>query len=168
MRGVYVVAVTLCTLYYLLPLKVGMGYWPGPDLIVAIAFVWVMRRPDFMPVWLAAPIFLLADFIFQRPPGLWAALCVVGLEFLRGRERTSRDMPLMVEWLMVAGVLLGMAVVYRMLLAIFLVDLASLGLVILGQLSTLIAYPFVALISSSLLGIRKLTPTEADELMRQG
>ena len=162
------VAISAFSLFiYILPLHVGTARWPGPDLIVAFAFAWVLRRPTWMPLWLAAPIFLICDFMFLRPPGLWAALCVIALEFLRTREATSRDMPFFVEWMMVSGVMLAMAVVYRAVLAVFMVDLTSLGLVISGQISTLIAYPVVVLISTFVLGVRRLTPAEADELRGQ-
>ncbi|SFJ91480.1 rod shape-determining protein MreD [Celeribacter neptunius] len=154
----------LASFFYLLPLRVGSGHWPGPDLILAFAFAWVMRRPDYVPVFLVALVMLIADFIFLRPPGLWAALTVVALEFLRGREPTSRDMPFAVEWAMVGAVMLAMALMYRLCLAIFMVDQTSLGLAILGQMSTLLSYPVVVALSHYGLGIAKISPSEADEM----
>ncbi|AJE48412.1 hypothetical protein [Celeribacter indicus] len=149
---------------YLLPVRVGSGHWPGPDLLLGFAFAWVLRRPDYVPVWLVATVMLTADFIFLRPPGLWSALTILGLEFLRRREATSRDMPFAVEWAMVAGVMLAMAVLYRLALGTFMVDRTSLGLTILGQISTLLAYPVIVLFSRSVLGITKISPAEADEM----
>lgn len=163
-RGVFLLITALATFFYLLPLQVGSGRWPGPDLILAFAFAWVLRRPDYVPVFLVATVMLLADFIFLRPPGLWAALTIMGLEFLRSREPTSRDLPFAIEWAMVAGVMLAMAVAYRVSLAIFMVDQTSLGLAILGQLSTILSYPIVIAISHYGLGIAKITPSEADEM----
>ncbi len=154
----------LVTFFYLLPVQVGTGHWPGPDLILALAFVWVLRRPNYVPVFLFAPIMLLADFIFLRPPGLWSALSVLGLEFLRNREPTSRDMAFAVEWAMVAGVMLAMAFLNRLVLAIFMVDQTSLGLTILGQISTILSYPILVALSYYALGMRKITPSEADEM----
>lgn len=166
-RAGFLIIVGVSIFLYILPLSSGTGHWPGPDIILAVSFAWVLRRPDFLPVWLAAPVFLMSDVIFMRPPGLWAAISIVGLEFLRRREPTSRDMPFLVEWAMVGGVLVAMAVLFRATLAIFMIDLTSLGLVLLEQLSTLAAYPLVVLLSSKVLSVTKLTPTEADELMRQ-
>ncbi len=166
-RAAFVAISGFALFLYILPMNVGTARWPGPDFVVAFAFAWVLRRPTWMPLWLAAPIFLIGDFMLLRPPGLWAALCVIALEFLRTRETTSRDMPFAIEWAMVAGVLLAMAGVYRAILAVFMVDLTSLGLVISGQISTLIVYPVVVLVSASVLGVRRLTPSEADELRGQ-
>ena len=149
---------------HLLPLRIGAGGWPGPDLLLAFAFAWVLRRPDYVPVALVAAVMLLSDFLFLRPPGLWAALAVLGLEFLRRREPTSRDMPFVVEWAMVAGVMLGMAAAYRLVLAVFMVQQASLGLTLIGQIATVAAYPAVVLVSVYALKITKITPIEADEL----
>lgn len=155
---------TLAFFFYLLPLRVGSGHWPGPDLLLAFSFAWVLRRPDYVPMFLLAPIMLLADFIFMRPPGLWTALSILGLQFLRRREPTSRDMPFVVEWAMVAGVILAMAALYRFVLAIFMVDQVALVLTILGQISTILAYPVVVVLSTMLLGVTKITPVEADEM----
>ncbi len=154
----------LSAFFYLLPLKVGSGHWPGPDLILSVAFAWVLRRPDYVPVFLFAPVMLIADFIFLRPPGLWTLLSVLAFEFLRRREPTSRDMPFAVEWMMVAGVMLSMGVLYRLTLVIFMVDQTSLGLALMGQLSTLLSYPFVVIFSHYVLGITKISPAEADDM----
>lgn len=163
-RGVFVLLVLSVVFFQVLPLQVGTGHWPGPDLIVAFAFAWVLRRPGYVPVLLVAIAMLIADFMFLRPPGLWAALTIGGLEFLRGREPTSRDMPFFIEWAMVGGVLLAMVVLYRLVLTLFMVNQASLGLFVLGQISTFAAYPLAVLVSSVVLGIEKITAAEADEM----
>ncbi|MEG3662876.1 rod shape-determining protein MreD [Celeribacter halophilus] len=163
-RAGFLLVAALVTFFYLLPLKVGAASWPGPDLILSVAFAWVLRRPDYVPVFLVAPVILLADFIFLRPPGLWTMLSVLGLEFLRRREPISRDLPFAVEWAMVAGVMLAMALAYRLCLALFMVDQSSLGLAIMGQVSTLLSYPVVVALSRYGFGMTKISPAEADEM----
>ncbi|RPE67452.1 rod shape-determining protein MreD [Pacificibacter maritimus] len=163
-RCAFVLLSLVALFIYLLPLEFGEGRWPGPDLIVAFAFAWVLRRPSYVPILLIGPVFLIADFMLVRPPGLWAALCVLGIEFLRRREGRSRDIPFPVEWAMISAVLLGLAVIYRVLLSVFLVQQASFGLVILQQLSTLFIYPLVVFISTSVMGVTKITAAEAEVL----
>ncbi|PTQ66993.1 rod shape-determining protein MreD [Celeribacter persicus] len=160
----YLLIAFTAAFFYLLPIQVGAGHWPGPDLILSVAFAWVLRRPDYVPVFLFAPVMLIADFIFLRPPGLWTLLSVLGLEFLRGRETTSRDMSFAMEWMMVGGVMLAMGLLYRLVLAVFMVDQTSLGLALMAQLSTLLSYPLVVLVSRYLLGMTKISPSEADEM----
>lgn len=149
---------------YLLPIRVGAGYWPGPDLVLGVAFAWVMRRPDYVPVWLVALVMVLVDFLFLRPPGLWAALTIGGLEFLRRRAAQSHDLPFVGEWAMVSGVILTMAVSYRLVLAVFMLDQAPLGLTILAQLSTLLAYPLIVLLSTTVLGVQRVSAAEAEAM----
>lgn len=161
-RGGFALVCMTALFFCLLPLEVGAGRWPGPDLMLAFAFAWVLRRPSYVPIFLVASLFLIADFIYMRPPGLWAALSVLAIEFLRDREGTSRDMPFLVEWATVGVVMLGLAVVYRVALGIFVVQQTSLGLVILQQFSTFVAYPFVALASKNIMGVTKISAAEAE------
>jgi len=75
------VAISLVILFVrILPLNVTAGRWPGPDWLMAFAFAWVLRRPDYTPALLLAALLLLSDFIIMRPPRLTAALGMVGLE----------------------------------------------------------------------------------------
>ena len=165
-RAGFTVICLIALFMSLLPLEVGTGRWPGPDFMLAFAFAWVLRRPAYVPIYLVAIMLLISDFVFMRPPGLWAGLGVIVLEFLRGREGMSRDMPFLVEWASIAGVMFGLAVVYRVCLAIFMVDQTSFGLVILQQISTLIAYPFVVLLSVIVMGVTKISAAEADMIGR--
>ncbi|MGC8201776.1 rod shape-determining protein MreD [Aliiroseovarius sp. PTFE2010] len=147
---------------HLLPISVGTGGWPAPDLVLAFGYAWVLRRPDYVPVFLFAAIMLMTDMLFLRPPGLWAALAVMGLEFLRSREPFQRDLPFPVEWAMVAAVMTGLLVANRLIQAIFVVNQASLGLSVMQLIGTIVTYPLVVLISQSLLGVSKIAPGELD------
>jgi rod shape-determining protein MreD len=161
-RGGFALVFLTVLFFSILPLEVGSGSWPGPDLVLAFAFAWVLRRPSYVPLFWVGCLFLIGDFVYMRPPGLWAGLSVLALEFLRDREGTSRDMPFLVEWATVGVVMLGLAVLYRLTLGIFMVDQTSLGLVILQQISTFCAYPFVLLISVNLMGVTKISTAEAE------
>lgn len=165
-RGGFVVICAAALFFSLLPLSAGIGHWPGPDLMLGFAIAWVLRRPEYVPVALVALVLLVADFIYMRPPGLYAVLCVLTIEFLRRREPQSRDMPFLLEWAMVAVVMFGLAIGYRLMLGLFMVDQASLGLVILQQISTLLAYPVVVLFSTQALRITKISASEADQMGR--
>ncbi len=163
-RGLFVLLVGTSVFFLLLPLDLTAGRWPGPDLIVALSFAWVLRRPDFVPVVLVAAVFLTMDLLFMRPPGLWAGLVVLGLEFLRSREPHSRDLPFLVEWAMVSGVVVAMTLAQRLVLLIFVVGQPSFGLVVLQLSATIISYPLVVAASRMIFGIRKIAPGEVDQL----
>ena len=87
----------------LLPLDLGPGGFPGPDVLLLLALSWVVMRPDYVPVTLLAVVFFLADLLFMRPLGLWTALVILASEFLRVRSFTLRDTPFLLEWLQVAA-----------------------------------------------------------------
>ncbi len=104
--------------------------------------------------------------LFMRPPGLWTALVVVGVEFLRAREATSRELPFPVEWAMVAAVLALMTLANRLILSTAMVEQAGFGLTVLQLIATVLAYPLIVLLSRVLFDIRKMTPGEIDTMGR--
>ena len=61
----------------------------GPDLLIAFALAWSLRRPEYVPTLLLAILFLLGDLLLQRPPGLWALLALLACENLKGLIITS-------------------------------------------------------------------------------
>jgi len=155
LRLLFVLLAGLIYFVHLLPLRTGPGGWPNPDFVTLIGFVWVLRRSAVMPVWLFAAMVLLGDFLLMRPLGLWTALGVLALEFLRSREPTSRDMPLAVEWSMVAGVLALMFAGQALALAIFVADQPRFTLIASQFVLTIFAYPLVVLATRHGLGLRK-------------
>ncbi len=144
----------------LLPLGSVNGGFIPPDLIVCLGFAWVIRRPDFMPVLLFAAVLLLTDLLFLRPPGVWTALAVIGLEVLRSRVGLLRDQPFLVEWATVAAVLAGMMLAERLLLTVFFVGQGGLGLSVMSLIVNALAYPLAAAFSVWALRVRRLLPGE--------
>ncbi|MCU0855250.1 MAG: rod shape-determining protein MreD [Rhodobacteraceae bacterium] len=163
-RLLLVAILALVMFVKLMPLSPGPGSWPAPDLLLLITVAWVLRRPDYVPVVLVALVFLLADLLFLRPPGLWAAIVVLATEFLRSREPGWRDIPFLLEWGIVAGVLTVATLFYSAVLAVFFVDQPRLGLTLLHVAITIAAYPLVVLLTARALGLRKAAPGEVDQL----
>lgn len=161
--------VGLITFLLLLPLSfgAGIGVLPGPDLILALVFAWWLRRPEYAPILLIAAVIFFTDLLFQNPPGLRAALVLLGLEFLRSRSAMWRDLPFAVEWALVALVMALILLGERLLLGIFMVEQVSFGRSVLRLLMTWLAYPAVVAASVYLFRVRRVQPGEADAL-RQG
>ena len=154
-RALFVLIALVVILFQLLPLETTPRRWAGPDLIVAVALAWVVRRPATVPVLLLAGVFLLADMLFQRPPGLWAALMVAACEWLRGQTASLRAQGFATEWLSVALALTGITIINRVVLALTVSDLAPLSLTVIQLLMTLAIYPLVVLVSHFVFGIRR-------------
>ncbi len=141
-----------------------MGSFAPPDLLLALTCAWVVRRPDFVPVWVLAPLYLAADFVFLRPPGLWAAVVVIGAEVLRRRAGALRASTFTAEWLTVGLAILLMTLGYRFALALSLTDRPPLHLVVTQAVLTVAIYPLVAGLSHLFFGVRRVAPGEVDGL----
>lgn len=136
--------------------------WPGFDMLLCLSLVWVLRRPDFVPILLLAAVFLIEDLLSYRPPGLWPAIVLLGTEFLRSRESAMRALPFWSEWVMVAMVVGAMFLAQRLVLALFMVPQVALGAQVLYALTTIAAYPVLALAMHYGLGLYRAAPGEVD------
>ncbi|CUH65987.1 hypothetical protein TG4357_02172 [Thalassovita gelatinovora] len=159
------VALSLAIVFFqLLPLETVPRRWTGPDLLILITFVWAVRRPDYVPAILVAVVFLLGDLLFQRPPGLLAALTVLACEALKRRSRSLRDQTFPVEWLIVSGALLLVMLGNRLVLAILLIPQAPVGLTLIQLIMTILTYPLIAALSHFLFGVRPIAANDAEAL----
>lgn len=136
----------------------------GPDLLIAFAFAWSLRRPEYVPSLLLALIFLLADLLLQRPPGLWALLALLACENLKGRSRSLRDATFGAEWIAVAVLLTGILIANRIVLSLMLVPPPQLRLSVLELGVTILVYPAVVFVTRSVMGVRRAAPGELDAL----
>ena len=138
--------------------------WIAPQFLVLLAVTWVTRRPSFAPVWVIAGLFLLADLLFLRPPGLWTALVLILTEILRGRSRSMRTLPFWLEWATVAAGIIIITLIDRFTLSMVLVSQASFGLTLIQLILTLAFYPVMVFISYALFGVNRPAPGEVDAL----
>lgn len=146
----------------LLPLSVAPLPWASPDLLLAVTFAWAARRPDALPVLGVAGVFLLADLLFQRPPGLHAALVIMATEWLRARAMQLRKGSLLGEWAAVASAVVLVTAADRVLLALAMTPQAQLGLAVVQAILTIAVYPAVATLAHLTLGLRRPAQGEAD------
>lgn len=161
-------ALTLMLLFLrLLPLGHEPGGLPGPDLLLCLIFAWVVRRPDFLPLSLIVVVILAEDLILMRPPGLWTAIVVLATEFLRSRIALTRELNFVVEWMLIAGVMLGMMLAYRLALAIAFVPQPAFGFAIVQFLWSIALYPLVVALSRLVLDLRKPATGEVDDFGRR-
>lgn len=161
-RVLFAALAALILFVRILPLGAVPTRVPGPDLILCGTIAWVLRRPDYVPAALIAAVFLFEDILSMRPPGLWPIVVILGTEFLRSREATLRDLPFALEWLVAGSLVIAMTVVFRLVLAAFLVPQAPVGLAALQGFVTILAYPAVVLVTHFVFGLRTATPGVVD------
>ncbi|MEM1387704.1 MAG: rod shape-determining protein MreD [Pseudomonadota bacterium] len=149
-------------LVHMLPKDLGPNGYPPPDILLCLTFAWVLRRPHLLPTPLVAAVFLLADFLLMRPPGLWTALSVVAVEYLRSREPLLRELPLAAEFGAAAAALVFVPLSYHLTLMLFGVPNAGFGLMVLQAIATLLFYPLLVFALKIVFGIDRMTPSEAE------
>lgn len=141
LRGVFLALALFLMFLRLLPLSTLPTHWPGPDLLLCLAFAWVLRRPDVVGAPLLVAVFLLEDMLTLRPPGLWTLLVLFGSEFLRDRASALRRLPFLVDWAMVAAVIFLITLANRLVLGLAMVPQAGLWLTVMQMIATMLAYP---------------------------
>jgi rod shape-determining protein MreD len=166
-RALYVLLAAVLLFLRMLPLGSLAGRWPGPDLLLCLTLVWVLRRPDYVPALLIALVVLLEDLLLMRPPGLWAAMAVLAAEFLRARAALTRELTFAVEWLLVAGVILAATLGFRLVMALVMLPQVSLGQTLVQALATILCYPAVVVASRAAFGVRKPATGETNAYGRR-
>lgn len=164
MRLAFALLVCLILFFHLLPLDMTPNAWIGPDFLLAFAFAWSLRRPEFVPVVGLALLFLLADLMLQRPPGLWALCALLACERLKGRARSMHETTLLGEWMTAALAVLAVAVGYRLGLAITLVPQPPFGSSLLAVTMTVLFYPLAAAATHWAFGVRRPAPGEREAM----
>ncbi|PTX57437.1 rod shape-determining protein MreD [Litoreibacter ponti] len=140
----------------------GGGRIPGPDLLFCFTAAFIMRRPRWAPVLLIVGVHLLADILFLRPVGLWAAISLIGYEVLRTRSAGSTELPIPFEVPLVAGTFAAITLGNALMLAIFAVPQAAFTTTLLQILTTALAYPFVIAVVHFMLRVRRVKPGELE------
>lgn len=163
-RLAFVIAALVLMFLRLMPLGNLPSQWAGPDILLAATLAWVVRRPSAAPVLSIALVFLLADLLFQRPPGLMAGLVVVATEALRRRWQMFRSAPLGLEWLWIAMTVLGIMISYRLFIALAMLPQVSLLPALSEMAATILVYPLVIAVMIPLFGLRRRAPGEVDTL----
>lgn len=161
-RGIFVILALFVLFVRLLPLGTAAGSLPGPDLLLCVMLAWVMRRPDYLPVLLITAILFLEDVVLMRPLGLWTALVVLATEFLRSRAALTRELSFAVEWMLIAGLMVGLLLAYRLFFAIAFLPQPGFGFAMTQTLWSIMFYPLVVIASRLTLDLRKPAMGELD------
>ena len=164
MRLAFVGLALLVIFFHLIPLDTVPRRWAPPDVIMAFAFAWALRRPDYVPPLLLGSVMLLADLLFQRPPGLLALLVVLGAEYLKYRTAGLAEASFLGEWMALAIVVTGVTLANRLMLGMLLVPLPALGLALIQMVLTIAVYPLVVLVTQLVLGVRRPAPGDGGPL----
>ena len=135
--------------------------------IAAAAAIWLAGRATIwasglLPAGLVAAVILAEDLFMLRPPGLWAALTVLGAEFLRSRAALTRELSFLMEWLLIAAVMVVLFLAGRLAHAVMFLPQIGFGYATAQVLASILAYPLVVGLSRVALGVHKPGMGEVD------
>ncbi|MEM8630596.1 MAG: rod shape-determining protein MreD [Pseudomonadota bacterium] len=147
----------------LLPLAQDPGRLPGPDLMLAMVFCWMVRRPDQLSPLLIGVVFFIADLLLMRPPGLMAGFVVLATEFLRSRRAALADIPFVAEWGIVSLTIFVVLLAQQTATVIFALTPPSLGSVLFSGLMTSLTYPLITGVLRIGFGLRRAGPAEGPD-----
>ena len=142
-RALYAVAVLAIIVVLLLPIGSGGARFPGPDIILVLTIAWTIRAPNQLPAVLVGAVLLVADLVLMRPPGLMAAITIVGVEFIRARQSTWRGLNLPAEWAIGGAVVAAILITNALAHTIFLVPQPPLGQTVIRLLISVLVYPIM-------------------------
>lgn len=162
-RSLFLTLALITLFWRLLPLGQVPGRLPGPDLLLCIILAWMVRRPEFLPMPIILGVILVEDLLLMRPPGLWTAIVVLATEFLRARVALTRELNFAVEWMLISGIMLGMLIVYRLILAVTFVPQPGFGAMLVQSLWSIAVYPVIVLASQRVLDLQKPAMGEVDK-----
>ena len=157
-RGVFMLLAFVIVVAQLVPLDMQPSHWAPPDILLAVTLAWVARKPAYLPIFVIATLFLMTDLLFQRPPGLWAALVVILTETIRRQNHDFRNMPALIEWSTITIGIIAITLINRLILTIVMVPQAPLGLTLVQMITTILSYPLVVLVAHFLFGVTRSAP----------
>ena len=166
-RVIFLAVALILTFVRLLPLQTTAGHLPGPDLLVCVIFAWMVRRPEYLSALMIGVVVLSEDMLLLRPPGLWAALVLIGAEFIRARSALTRELSFGVEWLLVSGVIFAVVFANRTILGLAFVDQPAFGFSLMQIIWSILAYPAVVALSRYGLDLYKPAMGQVDALGRR-
>ena len=160
-RGLYLGASLVLILAALVPLSAVPRALPPPEALLVLTLAWVARRPAEVPPAAIAGVFLLADLLLMRPPGLHAFLVLAAAEWLRWHPARTASFP--AEWARAAGAVLVVAAAEQAILTLTLAGAPPAGPALARALLTALSYPLAALVAGVILGARAPRPARVKE-----
>ena len=127
-----------------------------PDLLLIMTFTWVMQRPDIIGPITITIVFLFADFILQRPPGLWTVIVLLAATFLGMRSARFKEVFFIYEWAIVSLIIVFCYLTQYILMRLTFLASYDLQLLTITGLITIFFYPVITWLCKPMLNERGL------------
>lgn len=152
----------LLVLWSVVPFDMRAGALPRPDVFYCITMVYVIRRPEWAPVWLIFGVFFLRDILTQAPLGLFTLLIVMGSEVVRANIQAFREYFFGLEWVWIGGIFVAITLVQQVLLVLTLSQTPRFVEQLYLILFTVAIYPVTVAVMKFGFGFTRPRPGELD------
>ena len=146
----------------IVPFEWSPGSTPGPDIFYCITMAYVIRRPEYAPVWLIFAVFFMRDVLTLAPIGLFSLFMVVGTEVVRSNLQAFREYIFGMEWLWIASIFTVITLVQQVMLGLMLANTPRFVDQLLLILFTVLSYPVIVGIMKYGFGFDRPQPGATD------
>ncbi|MEM6618338.1 MAG: hypothetical protein AAF631_03460 [Pseudomonadota bacterium] len=153
--------------WQVVPFDLSAGRLPWPDVFYCITMVYVIRCPEYAPVWAIFAVFFMRDVLTMAPLGLTTLLMVFGTEIVRANIQAFREYAFGLEWLWVAGIFAGIVLGGHIILGLTLSQAPRLLDQVWLILFTAAAYPVTVFSLKFGFGFERPQPGEFDAYGRR-
>ena len=161
-RAGFVALGLLFVLWSIVPFDMSAGAIPRPDVFYCITMVYIIRKPEWVPVWSVFAVFFLRDILTQAPLGLFTLLVVLGTEVVRANLQAFREYIFGLEWLWIGAIFVAMTLVQQVVLALMLAQTPRLLDQLYLIIFTVAAYPVTVGAMKYGFGFTRPRPGELD------
>ena len=127
----------------LIPLDLTANRIPGPDVMYCVTMAYIVRRPQFAPLWAIVGVFFLRDVLSMAPLGIWTLLILASTELVRANLQAFREYFFGLEWLWITAIFGAMLLVQQIILSITLSFTPNFVDLLLQFLFTAALYPVI-------------------------
>jgi len=160
-RGIYTfIFFTLCIgyiLFVLNPQGVSAASTFQFDFLFCFAASWILRKPYLVPTLLLVAIWFLQDILYGLPLGLWAAIAVAALEFLRQMFGVIRYRSFLAEWSLFCATYLAANLFHYFIFLLILSSRPPLNEILVLVGFTILVYPFTVIATNLVFRMYKVT-----------
>ena len=139
----------------ILPLPIIQQEILWPDLLFLSTSGWLIRRPNYLPIFIIFLVHIVADIILLRPIGLWSGLSLIIFVFIKWRiSRTKAIFKFGQELVFVISLFTLLIITNMFFQSIFRIVNPPLIMILLQLTFAIIIYPLVIFSLHYVLGVR--------------
>lgn len=161
-RATYIALGILILLQTLIPLDLNANHIPGPDILYTLTIAYIIRRPEYVPLWSLVFVFFMRDVLTMAPLGLGTLAMVAASELVRNNLQAFREYFFSIEWLWVSVIFAGMLVLQKVLLTLSISSSPSFVDMLIELLFTMLAYPVTVALMRYGFGIERPAAGKTD------